>query len=47
MFHLEHALVSAAVRLLPPEVLGRLLVVLHCLVEVRGLGLEQLSDRLV
>ena len=44
--HLEHALVGAAVGLLAAEVLGGLLVVLHRLVQVRRLGLEQLGDGL-
>ena len=44
--NLEHALVGAAVGLLAAEVLGGLLVVLHRLVQVRSLGLEQLGDGL-
>ena len=44
--HLEHALVGAAVGLLAAEVLGGLLVVLHRLVQVSSLGLEQLRDGL-
>ena len=44
--HLEHALVGAAVGLLAAEVLGGLLVVLHRLVQVSRLGLEQLGDGL-